>query len=152
MFEYELYAKNLPETEWNSRWWELAKQYQGIVPPSLRPDEYCDPATKTHINDDPAQYYDYALSFILLFQIHDFISKNILKQDPHSTNYFGNKEIGKFIDDLMRPGSSVDWRELLRDKTGEDLSARAMLDYFTPLLEWLKKENAGRKYTISETK
>ena len=148
MFEHDLYAKNLPEAQWNSRWWELAKQYQGIVPPGNRND-YCDPATKTHINDDPAQYYDYALSFILLFQVHDFISKNILHQDVHATNYFGNKEVGKFIQEIMKPGSSADWRKLLKDKTGEDLSARAMLDYFQPLMGWLKKENAGRKYSLT---
>lgn len=151
-FEYELYAKNLPEDQWNKRWWEIVKEYQGIVPPTERGENYCDAATKTHINDDPAQYYDYALSFILLFQVHDYISKNILKQDPHATNYFGNKEIGKFIGDIMKPGSSVDWRKLLKDKTGEDLSARAMLEYFSPLMDWLKKENQGRKYTMPEMK
>ena len=151
IFEHDLYANNLPVDEWNKHWWELSKQYQGIVPPSDR-ENYCDPATKTHINDDPAQYYDYALSFILLFQVHDYISKNILHQDPHATNYFGNKDIGKFIGEIMKPGSSVDWRKLLKDKTGEDLSARAMLDFFMPLMDWLKKENAGRKYTLVESK
>lgn len=151
-FEYELYAKNLPQDQWNKRWWEIVKEYQGIVPPTERGEDYCDPATKTHINDDPAQYYDYALSFILLFQVHDYISKNILKQDPHATNYFGNKEVGKFISDIMKPGSSTDWKKLLMDKTGEDLSARAMLDYFSPLMDWLKKENQGRKYTMPEMK
>jgi peptidyl-dipeptidase A len=148
VFEKDLYAENLPVSEWNKHWWELAKKYQGIAPPMERGEEYCDAATKTHINDDPAQYYDYALSFILLFQVHDYISKNILKQDPHATNYFGNKEVGKFIGEIMRPGSSIDWRVLLKEKTGEDLSARAMLDYFMPLMEWLKKENANRKYTL----
>lgn len=149
MFEHDLYANNLPVEQWNRHWWELAKQYQGIVPPFDR-DNFCDPATKTHINDDPAQYYDYALSFILLFQVHDFIAKNILHQDQHATNYFGNKDVGKFISEIMKPGSSVDWRKLLKDKTGENLSARAMLEYFMPLMEWLKKENAGRKYTLAE--
>ena len=150
VFEHELYSKDLPPDQWNKRWWEIVKQYQGIVPPTERGEEYCDAATKTHINDDPAQYYDYALSYVLLFQLHDHISKNILKQDPHATNYFGNKEIGKFIEDIMKPGSSVDWRKLLKDKTGEDLSARAMLEYFQPLMDWLKKENEGRKYTMPE--
>ncbi|MFM9052468.1 MAG: M2 family metallopeptidase, partial [Bacteroidota bacterium] len=147
-FEHELYAKNLPPEKWNSTWWEIVKKYQGIVPPSERSEAMCDPATKTHINDDAAQYYDYALSFILLFQLHDHISKQILHQDPHATNYFGNKEVGKFIGDLMKPGSSVDWRKLLKEKTGYDLSARAMLEYFNPLMGWLKEQNKGRKYTL----
>ena len=151
-FEYELYAKNLPQDQWNKRWWEIVKEFQGIVPPTERGEDYCDAATKTHINDDPAQYYDYALSFILLFQVHDYISKNILHEDPHATNYFGNKEVGKFIGDIMKPGSSMDWRVLLKDNTGEDLSARAMLEYFSPLMDWLKKENQGRKYTMPEMK
>ncbi len=150
VFEKELYANNLPADQFNKRWWEIVKEYQGIVPPAERGEEYCDAASKTHINDDPAQYYDYALSFILLFQVHDYISKNILHQDPHSTNYYGNKEVGKFIQEIMRPGGSGDWRKLLKDKTGDDLSARAMLDYFSPLMDWLKKENAGRKYTLTE--
>lgn len=151
-FEHELYSYNLPPDQWNKRWWEIVKQCQGIVPPEPRGEEYCDAATKTHINDDPAQYYDYALSFVLLFQLHDYIAKNILHQDPHATNYFGNRDIGKFVGDIMRPGSSVDWRKLLKDKTGEDLSARAMLDYFSPLMGWLKKENQGRTCTLPELK
>ncbi len=152
VFEHDLYAKNLAPDQFNKRWWEIVKQYQGIVPPSERGEEYCDAATKTHINDDPAGYYDYALSFVLLFQVHDYIAKNILHQDVHATNYFGNKEIGKFIQEIMKPGGTGDWRKLLKDKTGEDLSARAMLDYFSPLMDWLKEANKGRVYTLPEMK
>ncbi|HRG54207.1 MAG TPA: M2 family metallopeptidase [Bacteroidia bacterium] len=150
LFEHDLYAKNLPANEFNKRWWELAAQYQGIAPPTSRGEEYCDAATKTHINDDAAQYYDYALSFILLFQVHDHIAKEILHQDPHATNYYGNKEVGKFIGEIMKYGSSRDWREVLKEKTGSELSAKAMLDYFAPLMDYLKKENAGRAYTLPE--
>lgn len=152
MFEHDLYSNNLPADQFNKRWWDLAKQYQGIAPPTERGEEFCDAATKTHINDDAAQYYDYALSYILLFQVHDHISKNILKQDPHNTNYYGNKEVGKFIGELMKPGASADWRKLLKDKTGSELSAKAMLEYFEPLMAYLKKENEGRKYTLPELK
>jgi peptidyl-dipeptidase A len=152
VFENDLYAKNLSPDQFNKRWWEIVKQYQGIVPPADRGEEYCDAATKTHINDDPAGYYDYALSYVLLFQVHDYIAKNILHQDVHATNYFGNKEIGKFIQDIMRPGGTGDWRKLLKDKTGEDLSARAMLDYFAPLMDWLKEQNKGRTYSLPEMK
>lgn len=150
MFEHELYAKNLPESQFNKRWWEIVAKYQGIAPPSARGEEYCDAATKTHINDDAAQYYDYALSFVLLFQLHDHISKTILNQDPHATNYYGNREVGKFIEGIMYPGASKDWRIALKEQTGSDLSAKAMLDYFAPLMDYLKKENEGRKYTLTE--
>ncbi len=152
MFEHDLYANNLPADQFNKRWWELAAQYQGIVPPTVRGEAFCDAATKTHINDDAAQYYDYALSYILLFQIHDHIAKKILRQDPHATNYYGNKEVGKFIHEIMKSGATGDWRKLLREKTGSDLSAKAMLEYFNPLMDYLKDANKGRKYTMPALK
>ncbi len=149
-FEKELYFEGLPPERWNARWWELATRYQGIAPPTPRGEEFCDPATKTHINDDPAGYYDYALSFVLLFQLHDHIAKQILHQDPHDTNYYGNKQVGLFLASIMRPGSSVDWRTMLREKTGSDLSAKPMLEYFAPLMVWLKQQNEGRAATLAE--
>lgn len=149
-FEYELYSKNLPLNQYNAKWWELVKKYQGIVPPAERGEMYCDAATKTHINDDPAQYYDYAMSNILLFQFHVHIAKNILKQDPHATNYYGSKETGDFLRTLMYPGASVNWQEHLQKNLGSDMSAKPMLEYFEPLLVWLKEKNAGRTYTLPE--
>jgi peptidyl-dipeptidase A len=150
-FEKSLYADNLPPDEFNKKWWALVKQYQGIVPPAERGEEYCDAATKTHINDDAAQYYDYALSTVLMFQLHQHIAENILKQPATATNYFGHKEIGDFLKKIMYPGASRDWRDVLKDATGQDMNAKAMLRYFEPLLAWLKKENRGRVYTLPES-
>lgn len=149
-FEHDLYKNNLPKEQYNKRWWELCEKYQGMTPPSPRGEEYCDAASKTHINDDAAQYYDYALSYIILFQLHDHIATKILQQDVHATNYFGNQAVGDFLRDIMRPGASRDWREVLREKTGEDLSARAMLKYFEPLTAYLQEVNKGRKHTLGE--
>jgi peptidyl-dipeptidase A len=149
-FEKQLYADNLSPQQFNQRWWELAKKYQGIVPPTGRTEAYCDAATKTHINDDAAQYYDYALSYVILYQLHNHIAHNILHQDPRATNYFGNKEIGSFLRKILESGSSRDWREVLKESTGEELNAKAMLSYFQPLVAWLKEQNKGRKYTLAE--
>ena len=147
-WENSFYADKLPADQLNAKWWALCKQYQGMVPPTTRGENFLDPATKTHINDDPAQYYDYALSYVILFQLHDHIARKILKQDPHATNYYGHKEVGDFLRDIMRPGASRDWREVLKEKTGEDLSARAMVAYFQPLMAYLQQQNKGRKYTM----
>jgi peptidyl-dipeptidase A len=149
-FEKALYADDLPADKFNEKWWALAKQYQGIVPPGARGEEYCDAATKTHINDDAAQYYDYALSTVLMFQLHQHISEKILKQRPIATNYYGNKEVGDFLKKIMYPGASRNWRDILKEATGEDMNAKAMLRYFEPLMVWLKRENQGRKYTLTE--
>ncbi|MCH7528661.1 MAG: M2 family metallopeptidase [Candidatus Marinimicrobia bacterium] len=149
-FEHELYAQPLPGEQYNRRWWDLKARFQGIAPPAQRGEEYCDAASKTHINNDAAQYYDYAISNILLFQLHDHIATEILGQDPHATNYFGSREVGEFLWSILETGAAADWRTLLKEKTGEDMSARAMLAYFQPLLEWLQAQNLGREHTLPE--
>jgi peptidyl-dipeptidase A len=150
-FEKALYADNLPENEFNKKWWDLAKKYQGIVPPSDRGEVYCDAASKTHINDDAAQYYDYALSYVILFQLHQHIAEKILHQPPTATNYFGNKDVGAFINTIMASGATKDWKEVMKNATGEEMNAKAMVRYFEPLMNWLKEQNKGRMYTLPES-
>lgn len=147
-FEHDLYAKEMSEETYNERWWELKMTCQGIAPPTKRDDTYCDAASKTHINDDAAQYYDYALSNVLLFQFHDLIATNILKQDPHNTNYYGSKETGAFIHELMKDGANCDWRSHLKKHLNADMSAEAMVKYFEPLMSWLKLQNSDRKHAL----
>jgi peptidyl-dipeptidase A len=145
MWEHDLYEQNLPPDQYNKRWWEYVAKYQGIVPPEPRGEDYCDAATKTHINDDPAQYYDYALAFIIKYQLHMHIAKNILKQDPHNCNYYSNKEVGKFLWSILKLGKTKDWRQVMKEATGEEISAVAMLEYFEPVMKYLQKENEGRE-------
>lgn len=143
-FEYELYEKDLPADQWQKRWWEMVGQYQGVVPPDaarLTDPALCDACTKTHIIDDPAGYYDYAIATVIKFQLHEHIATKILRQDPHACNYAGNPEVGAFLTTILEKGATEDWRKVLRDATGEDLSTRAMVAYFAPLESWLVKEN-----------
>ena len=149
-FEHALYAEGLPPEEFNQAWWKLVERYQGVTPPAFRGENYADALTKTHINNDPAQYYDYALSNALLFQLHDHIARDILEQDPHDTNYWGSKDVGEFLHTLMAPGASRPWRTVLQETTGEQLNAQAMVEYFQPLYEWLVVQNRGRKPTLPE--
>lgn len=143
-WEHDFYEKNLQPNEYNKRWWEYVAKFQGVEPPTQRGEDFCDAATKTHINDDPAGYYDYALAFLIKYQLHNHIAKNILKQDPHNCNYYGNKEVGKWLWELLKLGATKDWRQVIKEKTGEEISPKAMLDYFSPLMDYLQKENAGR--------
>jgi peptidyl-dipeptidase A len=143
-WEHDFYENNLPADQMNRRWWEYVAKFQGVAPPEPRGEEFCDAATKTHINDDPASYYDYALARIVRYQLHDYIARNILKQDVHNCNYYGNKEVGKYLESILKLGETRDWREVIQEKTGEELSTRAMMEYFKPLLVYLQKENRGR--------
>ena len=149
-FEHDLYAAALPVSSYNERWWKYAAEFQGISPPVERGEEFCDAASKTHINNDAAQYYDYAISYILLHQFHRHIARKILGQEPRNTNYYGNKKIGAFLGSILKLGATRDWRTVLQESIGEDISAEAMLDYFEPLLQYLREENAGRRHTLGD--
>ena len=149
-FEHDLYATDLPISSYNERWWKYVEEFQGIRAPQKRGEEFCDAASKTHINNDAAQYYDYAISYILLHQFHSHIARKILGQDPRNTNYYGNKKAGEFLRGILKLGATRDWRVVLQETIGSDISARAMLDYFEPLLEYLRKENEGRRHTLGD--
>ncbi len=149
-YESELYAGDIDDLTMNARWWELKKRYQGIVPPSERDETHADAASKTHITNDPAEYYDYAFSHAILFQLHGRIATEILRQDPHDTDYWGNPDVGRFLEGIMREGATRPWEDILEDATGRDLDGRAVVEYFAPLLEWLRDENRGRAHTLPE--
>jgi peptidyl-dipeptidase A len=144
-WEADLYAHDLPPDQWNARWWQYVGQFQGVAPPAPRGEEYCDAATKTHINDYPAYYFSYAIATVLQYQLHDYIARQILKQDPRRCSYAGQKEVGDFLAKIMRQGATHDWRTVLRGATGEELSTRAMVEYYRPLMTWLEKQNRGRR-------
>jgi len=144
-WEADIYAHQLEQDDWNDRWWEYVSEFQGVEPPEKRGEEWADYATKTHINDTPAYYYNYAFATVLKFQLHDYIARNILHQPPQSCNYAGNKEVGAWLENILKKGATEDWRKVLKDATGEDLSTRAMMDYFQPLMAWLQEQNKGRK-------
>ena len=69
----------------------------------------------------------------------------------HATNYWGSKETGEFLSGVMATGATVDWREHIRKSIGADMSAKPMVDYFGPLMEYLQRVNAGRTCTLPES-
>jgi len=144
-WEDEFYAKAMPAPKLNARWWEIVRAEQGVEPPAPRGEAFCDAATKTHINDTPAYYYNYAVATVFKFQMHDYICKRILHQDVHAANYANRKDVGAFLHAMLAKGATEDWRKVLKEATGEDLSTRAMAEYFKPLMAWLEHENRGRQ-------
>jgi peptidyl-dipeptidase A len=143
-FEHDLYETELPPAEWQQKWWEYVATFQGVVPPGSREGDLCDACTKTHINDDAAQYYDYALATMIKFQLHDHICSKILKQDVRACDYSGSKEVGAFLKGILSLGATRDWRTVIKEATGEPISPRAMMAFYEPLVDVLAKRNEGR--------
>src|SRR5262249_4740044 len=143
-WEHDLYEHDLPPAEWQKRWWKYVADFQGVAPPGPRPAEGCDACSKTHINDNPAAYYQYAIATVIKYQLHDHICRKILKADPHSCSYSGHKGVGDFLRSIWRLGATRPWRQVIEEARGEPLSTRAMLDYFKPLDGWLDEQLKGK--------
>ena len=145
-FEHDLYETELPPGEWQKKWWDYVAQFQGVVAPAGREGDLCDACTKTHINDNAASYYDYALATLIKFQLHDHICTKILKQDVRACDYTG-KAVGDFLRGILSLGATRDWRAVIKDATGEAISPRALMAFYAPLVEELAKRNAGKDCT-----
>jgi peptidyl-dipeptidase A len=143
-FEHDLYEHDLPPAEWQKRWWKYVAEFQGVAPPGPRPADGCDACSKTHVNDNPAAYYQYAIAAVIKYQLHDHICRKILKTDPHACSYYGHKEVGDFLRSILRLGATRPWRQVIEEATGEPLSTRAMLEYFKPLDGWLDVQLKGK--------
>ncbi|HVZ74327.1 MAG TPA: M2 family metallopeptidase [Polyangia bacterium] len=143
-FERDLYENELPPTEWQKRWWDDVAEFQGVIPPGARDPDACDACTKTHLTDDPASYYDYALATLIKFQLHDHICTKILKQDVRACDYSGSHEVGDFLRSILSKGATRDWRTIIKEATGEPISPRAMMAFYAPLVSELEKRNAGK--------
>jgi peptidyl-dipeptidase A len=146
-FEHDLYEQELPATEWQKRWWDYVGRFQGVLPAAARPDDGCDACSKTHINDDPAGYYDYALASLIKFQLHEHICTKLLKQDVHACDYSGQAAVGGFLRGILSLGATRDWRTVIKDATGEEIGPRALMSFYAPLVEELAKQNVGRDCT-----
>lgn len=146
-WRYGVFEGRIPPERYNEAWWELRRKYQGVAPPIERSEADFDPGAKYHI---PANvpYTRYFLATILQFQFHRALCRNVLhfKGPLHECSIYGSKEAGARIRSMMEMGQSRPWPEALFALTGErQMDASAILEYFAPLHEWLKKQNRGRK-------
>ena len=60
----------------------------------------------------------------------------------HTCSVYGNKDVGQRLNEMMKMGLSKPWPEAMRALTGETrMDASAIVDYYQPLLDWLKEQN-----------
>jgi len=132
-------------SEYNSGWWELREYYQGVRPPSPRPANAFDPGAKYHIPGN-TPYMRYFLARILQFQFHKAACDMAgFEGALHTCSIYGNEQVGKRLDAMLKLGSSKPWQDALEAFTGtRDMDGSAILEYFDPLMSYLKKENTDR--------
>jgi peptidyl-dipeptidase A len=143
-WRWEVFRGEIGPKDYNRRWWELRREYQGIAPPGPRGEEEFDPGAKMHIAAN-VPYIRYFLAHILQFQFHQALLKTAGVSGPlHLGSIHGSKEAGRRLKDTLAMGMSREWPDALEALTGaRTMSGRGLLEYFGPLAAWLENENRG---------
>jgi len=144
-WRWDVFSGKVGPGDYNKAWWELRTRYQGISPPLARSESDFDPGAKYHVPAN-VSYTRYFLAHILQFQFQRSLCEIAGHTgDLASCSVYGSKEAGERFYAMMASGSSEPWQDALEKLTGtRDMDATAIIDYFAPLMAYLREQNAGR--------
>jgi peptidyl-dipeptidase A len=144
-WRWDVFSGAVKPDEYNKHWWDLKKEYQGIVPPIERAATDFDPGAKFHVASN-TPYMRYFLAAVLQFQFHRSLCKTAGFTGPlNECSIYGNKEAGAAFQKMLALGASKPWQDALFELTGQrEMDASAILEYFAPLQKWLEEQNKGQ--------
>ena len=145
-WRWQVYSGQVTPAHYNSAWWALREKYQGIAPPVERSEADFDPGAKYHIPGN-VPYMRYFLARVYQFQFYRAMCQAAGYKGPlNRCSVYGSKEAGARLNAMLSMGQSKPWPETLKVMTGSDKAdASAIVEYFQPLLDWLKEQNKGEK-------
>jgi peptidyl-dipeptidase A len=112
-FERSLYAD--PESDLDTRWWELVERYQLVAPPPGRRSP--DWAAKIHVACAPVYYHTYLYGQIVASQLAETLRREC-------GGIVDRPSAGRLLTErIFAPGLSVRWDQLIEQATGEPLTA-----------------------------
>jgi peptidyl-dipeptidase A len=145
-WRWQVFSGEVKPADYNKAWWSLREKYQGVTPPVDRSEADFDPGAKYHIPSNTA-YARYFLAAIYQFQFYRAMCREAGYQGPlNRCSVYSSEAAGKKFRAMLELGQSKPWPEALKQMTGEDrLDASAIVQYFEPLLVWLKTQNQSVK-------
>ncbi|VAV97574.1 Peptidyl-dipeptidase A precursor, partial [hydrothermal vent metagenome] len=144
-WRWGVFSGDIKPDGYTAAWHALKLQYQGVTPPVDRSDAAFDPGAKYHIPGN-TPYSRYFLARILQFQFYKAACDEAGWKGPlHRCSFYGNKQVGAKLNAMLELGASKPWPDALEAFTGtREMDGTAMISYFAPLMDWLKKENKGK--------
>ena len=145
-WRWQVFSGQIKPADYNKTWWALREQYQGVAPPLTRSEADFDAGAKYHIAGN-VPYARYFLAAIYQFQFYKAMCDASGYKGPlNRCTFYGSKAAGDKLKAMLEAGQSQPAQVTLKQMTGSDhLDAGAMLEYFRPLHEWLKQQNAMNK-------
>jgi peptidyl-dipeptidase A len=146
-WRWRVFRGQIQPADYNTAWWRLRRQYQGIVPPGgPRPADAFDPGAKYHIANN-VPYLRYFLARVLQFQFYEAACQQAGWTGPlHRCTIYGNEEVGRRFNAMLEMGRSRPWPDALEAFTGaRQMDGASMVHYFQPLMTWMQEQNRGRQ-------
>ena len=144
-WRWRVFSGDISPDDYNAAWWDLRLKYQGIAPPVERSEADFDPGSKYHVPAN-VSYTRYFVARILQFQFQRSLCEAAGHEgDLNACSIYGSKAAGAKLQAMLEPGASVPWQDTLEKLTGtREADATAIIDYFAPLMVYLKEQNAER--------
>ena len=151
-WRWGVFDGSIKPADYNKAWWELKAKYQGVAPATARGEDFFDPGAKYHVPGN-TPYTRYFLSHVLQFQFYKGLCDAAGYKGPlYNCSFYGNKAAGQKFWAMLEKGASQPWQATLKELTGsEQIDGGAVLEYFAPLQEWLKQQNAGKQCGWEQT-
>ena len=144
-WRWGVYSGAITPENYNQSWWDMRQKYQGIAPAVERTEAQFDPGSKYHVPAN-VSYTRYFLAHVLMFQFQRTLCDIAgYEGDLHACSVYGSTEAGEKFYAMMEAGASQPWQDTLEVMTGtREMDATAIIDYFAPLMGYLKEQNAER--------
>jgi peptidyl-dipeptidase A len=142
-FERDVYASGLSADQLTSRWWEIVREHQAIVPPETRTERWADPLHLPALTDMPGRYGEFVFGVVVAWQMHLLTSEK-LGVDPRDVDAGKNPGYGDTMRQLAARAGAGSVRDVVVEVAGEPPSAERLATHFEPLRAWLAEQNHGR--------
>ena len=144
-WRWGVFSGEITPDNYNQAWWDLRTKYQGVAPAIERTEEHFDPGAKYHIPGN-VSYTRYFLARIMQFQFQRALCEIAGHEgELQACSVYGSKEAGDKFYAMLEAGASQPWQDTLETLTGtRHMDATAIVEYFEPLMGYLKEQNEGR--------
>ncbi|EQD66161.1 Peptidase M2, peptidyl-dipeptidase A, partial [mine drainage metagenome] len=108
-WRWDVFSGAIAPADYNRTWWAETARYQGVAPPSPRPESEFDAGAKFHV---PANvpYMRYFLAHLLQFQFHRALVRAAGVSGPlHRASIYGSAAAGERLRAMLEMGASAEW-------------------------------------------
>ena len=116
-----------PDQDLDTLWWDLVERYQWVARPEGR--RAPDWASKVHFSVAPVYYHNYMLGEMMATQLQSHLLTRVLGNGAGRRGLVSSPAVGDYLKrSVYRTGKTLDWRDTLRQATGESLSVDAFVE------------------------